>query len=72
MLLFPIFDNNPKTKFVFMTDASNFTVGAVLLQEVGTKTNIIACALRQLSKPQQNYLMWERAALAVVKYVKQF
>ena len=56
-----------KGKFILDTDASNFSIGAVLSQEQDG-----AYASRRLSYRERNYCITRRELLAVVQFVKHF
>lgn len=58
--------------FILHTDASGSGLGAVLLQEQDGVDRLIAHASRSLSKAEQNYVIAEQEALAVIWDVKYF
>ena len=59
-------------QFVLQTDASNFGLGAVLLQKTDGIRYPVAYASRQLLSRECNYNVGERECLAVVWVVKKF
>ncbi len=61
--------NNP---FTLYTDASSFSVGAVLCQSQSGTERVIAYAGRSLNKSELNYTITEKECLAVVFAVKHF
>lgn len=52
--------------FEVHTDASNYGIGAMLTQNIDGKEHPIAYMSRSLSKPERNYSITEREALAVL------
>ncbi|GFW53135.1 hypothetical protein TNCV_3293821 [Trichonephila clavipes] len=52
--------------YIIRTDASNYALGAVLLQGEGSDEHPIECASRLLTPAERNYSTTEREALAVV------
>jgi len=68
ILKYPDFEK----KFVVVTDASNDGIGGVLMQEHDGKLFPIAYASRHLQKPERNYPITEKEALAVVWSMKKF
>uniref|UniRef100_A0A0N5C9L6 Reverse transcriptase domain-containing protein n=1 Tax=Strongyloides papillosus TaxID=174720 RepID=A0A0N5C9L6_STREA len=60
--------------FIIHTDASEFAIGAVLLQEhlEDNYPRIIACASRTLQEVEKRWQVVEKEALALVYAVKQF
>ena len=54
------------------TDASNFSIGAVLSQIQDGEERVIAYASRMLSGPERNYCVTRRELLAVVFFTKYF
>ena len=68
VLEYPRFDE----PFIITTDASNFALGAVLLQgEIG-KDPAIAYASRSLHKAEIKYHTYEKEALAIMFAIKMF
>ena len=69
----PILQQVDETKsFCLKTDASNYTLGAVLLQGEKYNENPIEYGSRLLLAAEKNYSTTEREALAVVWAVKKF
>jgi len=58
--------------FETMSDASDFTLGAVLSQRVDTKNVMIYYASLTLSEAQLNYITTEKKLLAVVFALEKF
>lgn len=58
--------------FILRTDASNYAVGAVLLQKEGSDERPIEYASRLLTNAERNYNTTEREALAVVWALQKF
>lgn len=58
--------------FVLRTDASNYALGAVLLQREGSDERPIEYASRLLTTAERNYNTTEREALAVVWALQKF
>ena len=54
------------------TDASNFSIGAVLSQVQDGEERVIAYASRLLNAPEKNYCVTRRELLAVVFFTKYF
>ena len=61
-----------KGKFILDTDASDFSIGAVLSQEQDGVERVVAYASRRLSDRERNYRITRRELLAVVQFVKHF
>ncbi|GFU90213.1 retrovirus-related Pol polyprotein from transposon 17.6 [Trichonephila clavipes] len=58
--------------YIIRTEASNYTLGAVLLQGEGSDENPIEYASRLLTPAERNYSTTEKEALAVVWALKKF
>lgn len=58
--------------FILRTDASNYALGAVLLQGEGAEERPLEYASRLLTSAEKNYSTTEREALAVVWAVERF
>ena len=54
------------------TDASNISLGAILVQKQEGRERIICCASRMLNKSEQNYSATKKECLAVVWGIKNF
>ncbi|GFY35259.1 retrovirus-related Pol polyprotein from transposon 297 [Trichonephila clavipes] len=64
---------DPKKPFIIRTDASSYTLGAVLLQgESPTDEQPVEYASRLLSSAEKNYSTTEREALAIVWALNKF
>jgi hypothetical protein len=59
-------------EFVVRTDASDYAVGAVLLQEHEGQMMPVAYYSKKLSKAEKNYTTTEKEALAVVRALKEW
>ena len=57
---------NPHLPFIVRTDASDYAIGACLLQEVNGKEVLIECISRQLSKHELNYHTSEKELYAII------
>ncbi|GFW42861.1 retrovirus-related Pol polyprotein from transposon 297 [Trichonephila clavipes] len=64
--------HNSTKPYIIRTDASNYALGAVLLQGEGSDEHPIEYASRLLSPAERNYSTTEREALAVVWALKKF
>ena len=63
---------DPEKTFVLRTDASDYGIGAVLMQEHEGKLFPICYASRKLSDAERNYSTIEKECLAVVWGIKRF
>ncbi|GFV98197.1 retrovirus-related Pol polyprotein from transposon 17.6 [Trichonephila clavipes] len=63
---------NVKEPYIIRTDASNYVLGAVLLQGEGSDEHPIEYASRLITPAERNYSTTEREALAVVGALKKF
>ncbi|GFS73216.1 retrovirus-related Pol polyprotein from transposon 17.6 [Trichonephila clavipes] len=69
----PVLKQADGTKpYIIRTDASNYALGAVLLQGEGSDEHPIEYASRLLTPAERNYSTTERKALAVVWALKKF
>ncbi|GFU59021.1 retrovirus-related Pol polyprotein from transposon 297 [Trichonephila clavipes] len=69
----PVLKQADGTKpYIIQTDASNYALGAVLLQGEGSDEHPIEYASRLLTPAERNYSTTEREALAVVWALKKF
>lgn len=69
----PVLKQVDETKpFVLRTDASNYALGAVLIQGQGPEEHPIEYASRLLTSAERNYSTTEREALAVVWALEKF
>ena len=57
---------DPSKAFTVTTDASDFTVGAVLSQDQGQGDQLVAFESRKLSPAELNYPVHEKELLAIV------
>ena len=55
-----------------MCDASDYTVGVILGQEVDKKSNVICYVSKMLAEAQMHYMMIEKELLAVVYALEKF
>jgi len=58
--------------YVLDTDASNFSIGAVLFQIQDGTERVIAYASKALSRSERNYCVTRREMLGVVYYMRAF
>lgn len=63
---------DPNRAFVVQSDASDFAVGGVLLQEFAGQLHPIAFYSRKLNSAERNYTVSEREMLGVVECVKSW
>ena len=63
---------DPEKTFVLRTDASDYGIGAVLMQEHGGKLFPICYASKKLSDAELNYSAIEKECLAVVWGINRF
>ena len=63
---------DPNKPFVLQTDASDFAVGGVLLQEFSGQLHPIAFHSRKLNSAERNYTVSEREMLGIVECVKSW
>ncbi|CAG9558866.1 unnamed protein product [Danaus chrysippus] len=69
----PVLAQADETKpYIIKTDASNFAIGAVLVQGEGENEHPVEFASRLLNKSERNYSTTERETLAVVWAVNKF
>ena len=69
VLAFPDFDK----EFILVTDASNYGIGACLMQQYeGKKMNVIAYHSRKLNSAEVNYSVTDKESLAVVDSLHHF
>ncbi|GFV20647.1 retrovirus-related Pol polyprotein from transposon opus [Trichonephila clavipes] len=69
----PVLKQADGTKpYIIRTDASNYALGAVLLQGEGSDEHLIEYASRLLTPAERNYSTTEREALAVIWALKKF
>lgn len=69
----PVLGQNDSSKpYILKTDASNYALGAVLLQGSGAEEHPIEYASRLLTKAEANYSTIEREALAIVWALDKF
>ncbi|GFW09580.1 retrovirus-related Pol polyprotein from transposon 412 [Trichonephila clavipes] len=68
ILIYP----QPDKPFIFDTDASNESVGAVLSQEIDGQERVVAYWSKCLSKPERNYCVTRKELLAIVKAIEHF
>ena len=63
---------DPEKTFVLLTDASDYRIGAVLMQEHGDRLFPICYASKKLSHAELHYSAIEKECLAVVWGIKRF
>ena len=63
---------NWELPFELMCDASNYAIGAVLGQKIGSKSHVIYYASRTLDATQMNYTTTEKELLAIVFALEKF
>jgi len=61
-----------KKKFYLRTDASNYGIGAILMQEHDGEMFPISYASKKLNNPELNYSTVEKECLAIIWAVKKF
>lgn len=62
----------PNDRFILDTDASGFSIGAVLSQEIEGEERVISYASKSLNKAERNYCVTRREFYAVIFYCKKF
>src|SRR5437867_1025123 len=70
VLRFPCYD--PDCKFLLQTDASDYAVGGILIQQRNAERWVIAYYSHQLNKAERRYSTVERECLALVKALKHY
>ncbi|KAK3097999.1 hypothetical protein FSP39_015198 [Pinctada imbricata] len=68
ILAFPL----PEALFILDTDASNFSIGAVLSQLQNGEERVISYASKRLEPRQERYCVTRRELLAVVNFTEKF
>lgn len=61
-----------ESPFTIKTDASNYAIGAALIQGEGPQEHPIEYASRLLTAPERNYTVTEKEALAIVWAISRF
>lgn len=61
-----------KLPFVMRTDASDYGLGVLLLQDQGEGLRLVACASKKLNSAELNYSVIEKECLAIVWGVSRF
>jgi len=64
--------SDPAREYILDTDASDYNVGAVLLQVQEGQEVVVAYYSRSLSAAEKNYCTTRKELLAVIKVVKHF
>jgi len=63
---------DPNKPFAVMTDASEYAIGAVLLQDQGQGVRPCAYLSRKLQSAERNYAAYERECLAIIHALKSW
>ena len=66
------YPRNSGEEFILDTDASDFSIGAVLSQKQNGVERVIANGSRLLSKAEKNYSVTDRELLAVWHFVEHY
>ena len=65
-------DLTQSAAFVIKIDTSDVTIGSVLLHDLGSGLQSVACFSRKLSSVQHNYPIHKQELLAIVESAKQW
>ena len=68
VMAFPL----PEALFILDTDASNFSIGAVLSQLQNGEERVISYASKRLEPRQEGYCVTRRELLAVINFTEKF
>ncbi len=63
---------DPNTEFIVATDASDFAVGGVIMQDVGAGPQPIAFASRKLQPNEVNYCVYDKELLAITYCLEEW